>query len=120
MKQTIYRKRILMLVLLLGIAVSAISVHAADSIRGPQISDEGIIFWDCIYFGSYYQNDSSTKEPILWRVLSVNGNDAFLLADQNLDCYPYCHWEARCPDDKAPCEYDDDDYVEEPDYPDEW
>ena len=34
--------------------------------------------------------------------------------------HPYCHWEVRCPDDKAPCEYDDDDYVEEPDCPDEW
>lgn len=33
--------------------------------------------------------------------------------------HPYCHWESRCPDDKAPCEYDDDDYVEEPDYPDD-
>ena len=33
--------------------------------------------------------------------------------------HPYCHWESRCPDDKAPCEYDDTDYVEEPDYPDE-
>ena len=35
--------------------------------------------------------------------------------------HPYCHWEARCPDDQAPCEYEDD-YEEEwdePDYPDE-
>lgn len=24
--------------------------------------------------------------------------------------YPSCHWEARCPDDKALCEYDDSDY----------
>lgn len=38
---------------------------------------------------------------------------------ENDENHPYCHWEARCPDDKAPCEYDDEDY-EEPDYPDEW
>lgn len=26
---------------------------------------------------------------------------------------PSCHWTSRCPDDKAPCEYDDTDYVNE-------
>ena len=43
--------------------------------------------WDCVYFGSYPQSDSTgeTSEPIKWRVLSVNGNDAFLLAEQGLD-----------------------------------
>ena len=47
--------------------------------------------WDCVYFGNYPQSDSTgaTKEPIKWRVLSVNGNDAFLLADKNLDGQPY-------------------------------
>ena len=31
---------------------------------------------------------------------------------------PSCHWEARCPDDKAPCEYDEEDWgYEEEDYP---
>ena len=29
------------------------------------------------------------KQPIKWRVLSVDGDDAFLLADQNLDAKPY-------------------------------
>ena len=45
--------------------------------------------WDCVYFGSYWQKDSEgnidkTKErqPIKWRVLSVDGDDLFLLADQ--------------------------------------
>ena len=45
--------------------------------------------WDCIYFGSYYQNSATEKEPIKWRVLSVNRNDAFLLADEVLDCKAY-------------------------------
>ena len=27
--------------------------------------------------------------------------------------YPSCKWESRCPDDKAPCEYDEYDYVNE-------
>ena len=54
--------------------------------------------WDCVYFGNYWQNDTNgdgtvdqndEKQPIKWRVLSVDGDDAFLLADQNLDCQPY-------------------------------
>ena len=57
-------------------------------LSNPTISN-GVTTWDCIYFGNYYQSNSSTKEPIKWRILSVNGNDAFLLADQNLDAKPY-------------------------------
>ena len=40
--------------------------------------------WDCIYFGNYYQNDSTTKEPIKWRLLSIDGDNALILADQAL------------------------------------
>lgn len=48
--------------------------------------------WDCIYFGNYmYLADAntSTMQPIKWRVLDVNGNDAFVMADQAIDCIPY-------------------------------
>ena len=65
------------------------SVKAAVTLQNPTTDGNGVTTWDCIYFGNYYQSNSSTKEPIKWRVLSVNGNDAFLLADQNLDAKPY-------------------------------
>lgn len=54
--------------------------------------------WDCVYFGYYWQDDTNGdrkgdrndwKKSIKWRVLSVSGNDAFLLADKSLDCRPY-------------------------------
>ncbi len=54
--------------------------------------------WDCVWFGSYWQSDTNgdgvadqndEKEPIKWRVLSVDGDDVFLLADKNLDVKPY-------------------------------
>ena len=64
-------------------------VKAAVTLQNPTTDGNGVTTWDCIYFGNYYQSNSSTKEPIKWRVLSVNGNDAFLLADQNLDAKPY-------------------------------
>lgn len=51
----------------------------------------GCITWDCVYFGSYWQKDSDgnidktrEKQPIKWRVLSVDGDDLFLLADDIL------------------------------------
>ena len=62
---------------------------AAVSLQNPTTNGNGVTTWDCIYFGNYYQSNSSTKEPIKWQVLSVHGNDAFLLADQNLDAKPY-------------------------------
>ena len=71
---------------------------AAVSLQNPTTNGKGVTTWDCIYFGNYWQNDTNgdgkadqndQKEPIKWRVLSVNGNDAFLLADQNLDAKPY-------------------------------
>ena len=67
---------------------------AAVSLQNPTTDGNGVTTWDCIYFGNYWQNDTNgdgkadqndKKEPIKWRVLSVNGNDAFLLADKNLD-----------------------------------
>ena len=67
---------------------------AAVSLQNPTTDGNGVTTWDCIYFGNYWQNDTNgdgkadqndQKEPIKWRVLSVNGNDAFLLADKNLD-----------------------------------
>lgn len=67
----------------------SVPAKAAVSLQNPTTDGNGVTTWDCIYFGNYYQSNSSTKEPIKWRVLSVDGNDAFLLADQNLDAKPY-------------------------------
>ena len=52
------------------------------------------ITWDCVYFGKYKQEVTSAKEPIEWRVLSVNGDDAFLLAEQSLDKKAYNETES--------------------------
>lgn len=58
-------------------------------ISNPTTDSNGVTTWDCIYFGNYWQSSETSKEPIKWRVLSVDGDDAFLLADQNLDCKKY-------------------------------
>ena len=64
---------------------------ARRTLKNPSRNSEGVVTWDCVYFGSYPQSDATgmTKEPIKWRVLSVNGDDAFLIADRNLDVQRY-------------------------------
>ncbi len=59
-----------------------------NDINNPIVKN-GVTTWDCIYFGSYNQTATWVKEPIKWRVLSVEGDDAFFIADKNLDCKPY-------------------------------
>lgn len=71
---------------------SAGEVNAARrTLKNPSRDSEGIVTWDCVYFGNYPQSDETgkTKDPIKWRVLSVNRNDAFLVADRNLDVQMY-------------------------------
>ena len=68
------------------------------------VDESGVTTWDTVYFGKYWQNDTDCngkadkkdeKEPIRWRVLSVNGNDAFLMADQILDGRRYHDWDVE-------------------------
>ncbi len=74
-----------------------LSSASSWSYAGTVLSDD-VAEWDCIWFGNYWQEDTNgdgkvdkndAKQPIKWRVLSVDGDDAFLLADKNLDCQKY-------------------------------
>lgn len=71
--------------------------NTSHGLSNPR-NEDGTVTWDCVYFGNYWQNDTNgdgvadkndEKEPIKWRVLSVDGDDAFLLADTNLDVQIY-------------------------------
>lgn len=68
----------------------------AAALNNPRVSGT-VVTWDCVYFGRYVQSGTSSEntEAIKWRVLSVNGNDAFLLADMNLDVNCYHHEKAK-------------------------
>ena len=81
-----------------GITMSRQAQAADYGLNNPTTDSNGVTTWDCVYFGNYWQNDTNgdgvadendAKQPIKWRVLSVDGDDAFLLADQNLDAGPY-------------------------------
>lgn len=71
-----------------------VSKASADSgLMNPRISEDGISTWDCVWFGYYPQssdgNGGFNNDPIKWRVLSVDGNEALLLADKSLDGMPF-------------------------------
>ncbi len=79
-------------------SVTVCAEAAGYGISNPRTDSSGVTTWDCIYFGNYWQrdtngdeivNESDAKEPIKWRVLSVEGDDAFLIADQCLDYKKY-------------------------------
>ncbi len=84
----------LSLALALGMTVTGFSgnnVKAADyGLSNPRVDSMGNVTWDCAYFGSYYQTAQWTKEPIKWRVLSVDeDNNALIVADKVLDTKRY-------------------------------
>lgn len=74
-----------------GILEKDMSMVQAATLNNPRIDKKGVMTWDCVYFGHYPQSDATgnTKEPIKWRVLFVDGDDAFLVADMNLDVQRY-------------------------------
>ena len=84
--------------LLMGIGITEATSKAAEyALKNPQVKN-GVTTWDCIYFGNYWQDDtngdgaadqSDAKQPIKWRVLSVDGDDALILADTVLDGQKY-------------------------------
>ncbi|MDD5948738.1 MAG: DUF6273 domain-containing protein, partial [Lachnospiraceae bacterium] len=92
-KNTGRRLGAILLTMLLAVSTFTMNLTnaRATTLSNPRTDSNGVVTWDCVYFGNYPQSDATgqTKEPIKWRVLSVNGNDAFLVADQNLDGQQY-------------------------------
>ena len=69
-----------------------------DGYNNPTVSDDDVVTWDCVYLGGYGQNTTYNVEDIVWRVLSVDGNDAMLMTDKAISCIPYgsggkVYWE---------------------------
>lgn len=65
------------------------SILAADTLAGPRFSLDGVVTWDTVVFGNYWQSVSSVKEPIEWRVLAVEDGEVLLLSEKILDARKY-------------------------------
>lgn len=63
-----------------------------DMLNNPRTVGDTVT-WDYVWFGHYPQSSNGkggyNNDPIKWRVLSVNGDEALLLADKNLDAKLY-------------------------------
>ena len=72
-------KLILFLILLNQTLLTA---NAETILKEPQRDENGVVTWDCVYFGSEFFADEDGVDPIKWRVLSIDGNDVFLMSDR--------------------------------------
>ena len=92
---TIKRCHLGLIALTTAAVMVLIMMSAADvrALSDPSKNDKGVTTWDCVYFGHYPQSSDGkggfTVEPIKWRVLKADGDDAFLMADKNLDAMPF-------------------------------
>ena len=97
MKGMIYLKKYISYILITILVVCSFQVMAQKDISAkpvlsnPVVSSEGMVTWDCVYFGKYPQSDRTgeASEAIKWRVLSVSEGEALLIADSNLDVQRY-------------------------------
>lgn len=82
-----------------GGAIQAAEDYEVKDPVNTMADGTGITTWDCVYFGNYIQKDTNgdgkvtdedEKQPIKWRVLSVEEDGtALLLADKLLDMQPF-------------------------------
>ena len=70
--------------------VKAATSKSMEDLENPTVTGDNVAIWDCIYFGSYYQENARKKSPIKWRILSIDGSDAFLLADGAVEMGAFC------------------------------
>lgn len=98
-------------ILIFIISVAYMDSHDACAATEYKVSnptydaEKDYAVWDCIYFGWYPQDsaDENDLQPIKWRVLSVEGNDAMLISDKMLFASEFIFhimssttWEGSC------------------------
>ena len=87
-------------VLAVTTSVTAPVTSQAAGTENTELNNPRVVMNTCdtVYFGSYWQEDTNgdgkvdqtdKKQPIRWRILSQDGDDAYVIADKVLDCKPY-------------------------------
>lgn len=83
----------LLMLVTLAVPMNVSRVSADSGLSNPRIAEDGTVTWDCVWFGHYPQssdgNGGFNNDPIKWRVLSIEGGKALLLADKKLDVVPF-------------------------------
>lgn len=95
-------RTVLMWLAMFGMCAEPFAVVKAgeDTGKSVELHNPVVVMNECdtVYFGSYWQEDTNgdgvadqndEKMPIRWRILSRDGDDAYVIADQVLDAKPY-------------------------------
>ena len=67
------------------------SAEVSYGISGPRIVPDSTlqsgmrVTYDCVWLGRYQRENANKNNPLKWRVLAVNGTDAFLCEDEVAD-----------------------------------
>lgn len=86
------KKRIISMALTAILILSLCGFAAAEGeLRGYDKKAGG---YQYVTFGNYAYEADGTSAPVLWRVLSADGNKAFLLTEYIVDFY-YTHWDSK-------------------------
>lgn len=87
------KKKMIYAILVLLLSISCFTGYgnvkaSGESVSESRTDENNEITFDCVWFGRYPQTDKTGRiyDPIKWRVLSVAGDDMFLMADNTLDC----------------------------------
>ena len=66
------------------------SAEVSHGISGPRIVPDSTlqsgmrVTYDCVWFGRYQRENANKNNPLKWRVLAVNGTDAFLWCEDEV------------------------------------
>lgn len=94
---------LLSMVIIIGILPMSVYAESSENVNildgenygvGNPSYENQVATFDCVWFGNYMQSrdGGKTMTPIKWRVLSIEGNKALLLADKNLDNKRFNDW----------------------------
>ena len=87
------KRKMIYAILVLLLSISCFTGYgnvkaSGESVSESRTDENNEITFDCVWFGRYPQADKTGRiyDPIKWRVLSISGDDMFLMADNTLDC----------------------------------
>ena len=90
------RRKQIAATLLAGTLVVTSGIFSTQTVKAEEVSSD--VSYDYVYFGHYLQEDTNgdgivddndEKQSIKWRILSQNGDDAYVLSEYILDFLKY-------------------------------
>lgn len=84
-------KKMLCMLTIIVLVCPAVCMADTQKIRGYDKAQGGYCY---VTYGNYPYEEDGSEQAVLWRVLDVRDNDAFLLTEYIVDLY-YTHWDSE-------------------------